>query len=338
MARRKRCKARVDPQLVAGVPTAGSDCGVRTTRRALAWASCDRVRVPVAVLRQRMGKPAGATNPGDWLRAIEHPDTKRQFRQAGLHPPKARLRGVNASTGLIHGSPVRTALNALGNGKMICVAEGYAPWRGTKWQGSFTFGNSYRDDHAVSYVGITGQVGGRESTRYDSLADGRAPGIATGPNVVPWHIVTEAMGVLELSPRDATKDPLGHGLWAGLVIDRAEPLGAHDGGDGGDVDPTPDPTCEDKLAKLQADYDALEADHERLTDAVADAQDTLADVITDLEAASGDVAPKAKAAKAALDLADDGPPVDPAYDVPVESGVDALRDPGAAPETEDDDA
>lgn len=329
---RKRCKAIVDPQLVAGVPTAGEDCGVRTTQRYLLWSSCGRVKVPVAVLRDRMGKPTGPTNPGDWLRAIEHPDTKRQFRKAGLQAPEAKLVGVNPTTHLIHGAPVKTAINALENGRMLLVAESYVPWRGTRYQGSLTFGSSYRDDHAVSYVGIKGEVGGRMSSRFDSLADGRGPGIATGPNVVPWHLVTQAMGQLELSPSNATQDPLGHGLWAGIVGHRADPLGDTGGGGGG----TPDPTCEEKLAKLQADYDKLQADYDTLDQAAAEAQDTLADVITSLQAARDDVQPQVKAAKAALDLATDGAPVDLAYDVPVVSGVDVLRDPGAAPETEVD--
>lgn len=336
---RKRCKARVFPQLVAGVPTAGEDCGVRTTQRALHWASCGKVRVPVSVLRKRMGKPSGPTNPPDWYDAMTHPDTKRQFRQAGLQPPRVGKRGLG-KTGLITGSPVKTAIDALGDGKMICVAESYAPWHDTRWSGSSTFGTSYRDNHAVSYLGITGKPAdtggdGRTSVRYDSLADGRAPGIATGPNVVPWHIVTDAMGDLELSPRNATRDPLGDGQWCGLVVSRALPLDPDNGGGGGPVDPPPPTTCEEQLASLQAQHQALQADYDRLDDAVDAAQVALADIATALEAAQGVKARlQAKAAKAALDLAVDDDPPEVSAAVPVVSGVDVLRAP--ADDVEDD--
>lgn len=324
MATRKRCKARVFPQLVAGVDTAGEDCGVRTTQRAAHWSSCGKVVPTVRQLRARMGKPKGATNPGDWFRALTHPDTVRAFRNAGLQAPEVHLRGVNENTGLIHGSPVKTAIDALQDGKMIAVAESYVPWHGTKWSGSATFGTSYRDNHAVSYVGMTGDVGHRTSVRYDSLADGRRPGIATGPSTVPWSKATDAMGDLELSPHDAEQDPLGRGEWCGLVVERAKPLA--DSG-GGPVDP-PTP-CEQQLADLQARYDELQADYDKLDDAVDQAQIALADIVTDLDTAQGTTPTKVRSAKSALDLAVDGQP-EPVADVAVVPGVDTLR------ETEDE--
>src|SRR4051812_18517175 len=106
-----RCDARVCRQLTA-IPTAGEDCGVRTTQRAIRWASCGKVFVKVATIRARMGKPSGPTNPPDWLAAMEHPDTVREFKRAGLQPPEAHLRGVN-DRGFIVGSPVHTAIEAL---------------------------------------------------------------------------------------------------------------------------------------------------------------------------------------------------------------------------------
>lgn len=318
---RKRCKARVFPQLT-GEATAGEDCGVRTTQRMVHWASCGRVLLPVKVIRHRMGKPTGPTNPGDWLKVLRHPDTVRQFRKAGLQAPRARLRGVGRRTGLIMGSPIKTALDALGDGHMVSVAESYTVWHDTRWSGSEIFGSDYRDDHAASYVGLAGKVGDRVSTRYDSIADGRRPGIATGPSVVPWHLAAEAMAKLELSPRNGTRDPLGAALWAGVVVQRALPLD-----DGGTV--TPPTTCEAKLAKLQADYDALQTDYDLLDDAADDARTALAAIATSLD----DAAATAKAAIDALDAATGATP-ETVEDAPVVSGVAVARAP--ADDEEDD--
>lgn len=235
-----RCAARVCPQLTS-VPTAGEDCGVRTTQRAIRWASCGRVFVTVAVIRQRMGKPSGPTNPPDWLAVLRHPDTVREFGKVGLHAPVAHLRGVTKQ-GFIVGAKVQTAVDALEADELICVAESYAPWHKTKWAGSATFvGN-----HAVSYFGIEGTVGKRTSTRYDSLADGRRPGIARGPDVVPWHIATRAMGKLDLDTSEPRR-PLGNGLWAGMVVERAVAI----------KPPIKSPTCEEQLAEALAELAAL---------------------------------------------------------------------------------
>lgn len=249
------CDPRVCPQLRPGIPTAGEDCGVRTTQRAIRWASCGKVFVKVATIRQRMGKPSGPTNPPDWLAALTHPDTLREFAKAGLQPPDARLRGVS-KRGYIIGSPVQTAIDALNAGELVCVAESYAPWTHSQWSGSDTF----TGNHAVSYFGLSGDVPGRETTRYDSLADGRRAEIVQGPSVVPWHIVVDAMGELDLDSGNARR-PLGHGQWAGMVVKRAVPL----------KPPPAPPTCEQQLAALQAELDALKASEDDDTQPPADA-------------------------------------------------------------------
>ncbi len=238
-----RCDAKICRQLTA-VPTAGEDCGVRTTQRAIRWASCDKVFATVKEIRQWMGKPAGPTNPPDWLTALRHPDLLRRFAKVGLQPPASHLRGVTR-LGFIVGSPIKTALAALEADKLICVAESYLPWHGTKYAGSDTFvGN-----HAVSYFGLEGDTGHRETTRYDSLADGRRPGIAKGPDVVPFHTATKAMGLLDLDSSPTTRRPLGAGLWAGMVVERAEPI----------KQPPVPPTCEQQLADALAELAALQA-------------------------------------------------------------------------------
>lgn len=237
-----RCKPRVCPQLRAGIPTAGEDCGVRTTQRAIRWASCGKVFVTVAKIRDRMGKPSGPTNPPDWLTVMRHPDTVRQFTKVGLKPPKAHLRGVT-KLGFIVGAPVGTAIDALEQDKLICVAENYLPWHNTRWEGS----ESFVGNHAVSYFGIDGDVGNRETTRYDSLADARAPGIAKGPDKVPWNKVRQAMGALDLDTTTARR-PLGQGLWAGMVVDRAEAV----------KPPVKPPTCKELLAEALAELAALQ--------------------------------------------------------------------------------
>lgn len=250
-----RCDARVCPQLRAAIPTAGEDCGVRTTQRAIRWASCDKVFVKVKVIRDRMGKPSGPTNPPDWLTVMRHPDTVREFARVGLQPPAAHLRGVT-KLGFIVGAPVQTALDALAADQMICVAESYAPWHGTKYSGSETFvGN-----HAVSYAGIEGTTGKRTTTRFDSLADGRRRGIVKGPSVVPFSKVSRAMGLLDLDSGPGRR-PLGNGLWAGMVVERAVVI---------KPDPVP-PTCEQQLAALQAQYDALLAGDDDDANTPADA-------------------------------------------------------------------
>jgi hypothetical protein len=238
----KRCDPRVCPQLTA-VPTAGEDCGVRTVQRAIRWASCGKVFIKVGVIRQRMGKPAGPTNPPDWLTVMRHPDTVRAFQRVGLRPPESHLRGVT-KLGFIVGSPVKTAIDALEGGKLICVAESYLPWHGTKYDGSGTF----TGNHAVSYFDFDGDAGdGSTSMRYDSLADGRRPGIAKGPDKVPWSLIEESMGKLDLDTSDARR-PLGAGKWAGMVVERALPLKEK---------PAP-PTCDEQLAELRAQLEALE--------------------------------------------------------------------------------
>ncbi len=238
----RRCEAKVCRQLVKGVPTAGEDCGVRTVQRAARWASCGKVFIKVAVIRQRMGKPKGPTNPPDWLKAMRHPDTLRDFARAGLRPPRTHLRGVT-KLGFIVGSPIKTAIDALEDGKLICVAESYATWHGTEFSGSATF----TGNHAVSYHGLKGDPGERDTTRYDSLADGRGPGIAKGPDTVPFHMASKAMGLLDLDT-SAKRRSLGAGEWAGMVVERAEPF---------KVAPIP-PTCEEKLAEALARIAALE--------------------------------------------------------------------------------
>lgn len=209
------CRATVQPQLVKGIPTAGEDCGVRTFMRAILWSSCGKARFTVAESRQMMNKPTGPANVIDWYRAMQHPKVAAAFRMVGLHPPVAKLRGVNSETGIITGSPVKTALNALEDGDMVCAAESYGPWHGTRFAGSETF----VDNHAISYLGLKGKVGGRRTTRYDSLDDNRRPGIPHGPLTVPFHLVTEAMG--DLTFRSGRK--LGNGLWGGMVVERAKP-------------------------------------------------------------------------------------------------------------------
>ena len=245
-----RCEARICRQLTA-VPTAGEDCGVRTTQRAIRWASCGKVFVKVAVIRDRMGKPSGPTNPPDWLAVMRHPDTVRQFAKVGLKAPVAKLRGVT-KLGFIVGSPVKTALEALEDGKLLCVAESYAPWQGTRFSGSATF----TGNHAVSYHGLEGNVGDRTTTRYDSLADGRALGIAKGPDKVPFGMASKAMGLLDLDT-SAARRPLGAGEWAGMVVERAVAVKSKP------------PTCkeqlEEALALLAARDDADDDDDERWT-------------------------------------------------------------------------
>src|SRR3954468_13659530 len=107
----KRCEPQLCRQLTA-VPTAGEDCGVRATQRAIRWASCGKVFVKVKVIRDRMGKPAGPTNPPDWLTVMRHPGTAPEFHKTGLQPPEAPLRGVTR-LGFIIGTAVRTAISAL---------------------------------------------------------------------------------------------------------------------------------------------------------------------------------------------------------------------------------
>lgn len=286
------CRARVEPQLVKGIPTAGVDCGVRTTMRAIRWSSCGKVRLTVAETRQLMRNSTGPANVIDWYRALEHPKLAARFKTAGLHPLVVRLRGTNSESGIITGSPVKTAIDALEEGHLVCAAESYRPWHGTKFAGSDTFGTGLRDNHAVSYFGIKGTVGHRRTTRFDSLDDGRRAGIPTGPLTVPFHLVTEAMG--ELTFRSGRK--LGHGKWAGVIVERAKPI-AHE-------PPTPPPAddecdCDElrdglgaaaqAIADLRARFDAIDDDAK---DAFADAGAAL-DAITKLLGDNEDIDPDA---------------------------------------------
>lgn len=283
------CRAAVEAQLVKGIKTAGEDCGVRTFMRAIRWASCGKVRFTVAESREMMNKPSGPANVIDWYRAMEHPKVAAAFKKVGLHPPVAKLRGTNAETGIIHGSPVKTAIDALEDGDMVCAAEGYAPWHGTKFAGSETFGTGERDNHAVSYLGLRGVLGRRRTTRYDSLDDNRRPGIPHGPLTVPFHLASEAMG--DLTFRSGRK--LGNGLWGGMVVERAKPLVQ---------DPPPPPPADEcdelrdglgaaaqAIADLRARFDALDEDAK---DALDDAGAAL-DAITKLLGEHEDVDPDA---------------------------------------------
>ncbi len=298
------CRPPVEPQLVKGIPTAGEDCGVRTVMRAIRWSSCKKVAITVAETRQFLGKPTGATNPGDWAKALEHPTLIARFKAAGLQAPVFHLRGVNPTTGIINGSVIATAIAALQAGDLVCVAEGYGPWHGTKFAGSATF----VDNHAVSYLGLKGAVGGnRRTTRYDSLDDGRFAGIPTGPLTVPFHLVVDAMGALTFK----SGRKLGHGLWAGMVVEKAQPL-VH-------TPPPPPPAdCATELAAAQAQVDALTNGLEDARQAITDLHARFAAVDQDAQDADADAA-AALAAIAAL-LGDTPETADPS--ATVVSGTD----------------
>jgi hypothetical protein len=284
------CRPPVEAQLVKGIPTAGEDCGVRTTMRTIRWSSCKKVAVTVAEVRRLMKKPTGATNPLDWRNALEHPAMVAKFMAAGLHAPVVKMRGVNPETGIITGSPVATAINALEDGDLICVAEGYGPWHGTEFAGSDTFGTRPLDNHAVSYLGIKGGVGHRRSTRYDSLDDGRFAGIPTGPLTVPWHLAVDAMGALTFK----SGRHLGHGLWAGMVVERAKPI-AQDHGHQPPPPPPPPDECDcdelrdgleaarQAIADLRARFKAIDADAQDAFDDAGDALKAIDQLVGDTE-------------------------------------------------------
>lgn len=292
------CKPRLVPQL-NGAPTESEDCGVSATRRAINWASCGKVKLGVAETRRRMNKPTGPANVIDWYHAMQHPDTVADFKAAGLEPPVVHLRGCNATTGNLVGSPIQTVITALEAGDLVCAAEGYGPWHGTRYAGSEVFGTKPLDNHAVSYYGITGTVGSRRTTRYDPLDDGRRPGIPDGPITVPFHLAADAMG--DLTFKSLRK--LGRGEWAGMVIERAQPI----------VTPPPPDTC---AAELDAAYQALEAARQAIADLrvalgtiehdAQTADDDAAAAITAIDALLGNTDPKNPAATVSAGVAAEG--------------------------------
>jgi hypothetical protein len=314
------CEApRVVPQLTK-VPTAGSDCGVSTTRRAVRWASCGKVRWNAKECRERMGVPAGPTNPDDWRKALEHPATVKEFRKAGFAAPVVRMRGVTAQ-GLVMGSPISTFVAALEAGRLVCAAESYSVWHGTRWQASDTF----TGNHAVSYAKLIDKPGpgGRGSIRYDSLADHRRRGIPRGPMTAPLRLVTDALGSLTIHHSDGTESPLGQGRWAGLTVDRAKRLDAPDKPDKPDDMPD-DTTCEDQLAALQVRYDALQDAAQAALLALNDLRALVAELAQDTHDALADVDDTTDA------LADALADADPASDAKADATAGVT--PEAAPE------
>lgn len=297
-------RPKLYPQLT-GVPTQGEDCGVSTTRRGYNFASNGKLSLSVAETRRRMGKKTGPTNPPDWAGVLSHPDTVAEFKKVGLQPPVVHLRGVNAQ-GFIVGAPIVTAIRALESGDLVCVAEGYLPWHNHP---RFAGDKNFTDDHAVSYLGIKGIVGRRRTTRYDSLDDGRAPGIPTGPLTVPFNLAADAMAALIIHHSDGRPPSLlGDGQWAGMVVEPGKPIVV--------TPPPPPDDCGTKLA------DAL--------DVLATARQAIADLQVQLQAISGqtsDAEQDAADAAAAIDtLLGNTDPKDaaarPTAGVVVQGGVD----------------
>ncbi len=90
--------------------------------------------------------------------------------------------------------------------------------------------------------------------------------------MVPWHSVTKAMGLLDLDASPTVRRALGVGLWAGMVVKRAEAL---------HPEPVP-PTCEEQLADALAQLAALQEGDDDDAEGTGDAP-----VVEGVKAAAG---------------------------------------------------
>ena len=220
---------RLFPQLSDGAPTADADCGVSALRRAVAWASGDRLIWSPQLARHRMGKPTGPTNISDQMAAFRHPDTVAEFRHLGLQPPVIECIDAGSGTGLGAGDGERAA-RALQAGLLVNVQESYGVIR--REMPSIAASATFDGNHSVSYcgfrmVGLTVHVDAgkvRYSQRYDSIADGRRPGIPKGPTWVPLWVALNAAAGLLFNEGRANEHPAGTGKLQGLIVHPALPI------------------------------------------------------------------------------------------------------------------
>jgi hypothetical protein len=222
------CKPpRIHTQLDNGEPTAAWDCGVEGIIRSLDFASCGRIQLDEKVARVRAGKPGKVpTNPADWKRAIEHPDTARQFKAIGLHAPRAQL---------LDGADVAIAEQGLRDDKMLTAAA----WYGTinTLQPNKSASLTFSDNHAIGFLELRTNPSGRQLTvEYDPLADGRKRAVAghlveypDGPQTFPWTVAVAAFGNVRVRTRDAngtitSQHRLGNRRVLGILVKRSEPM------------------------------------------------------------------------------------------------------------------
>jgi hypothetical protein len=279
-------------QLDNGFLTAAYDCGVEGTIRSLDFASCGRVILKEPLVRKLMSFPGHdltgkvATNPRDWVRAIRSDYVAARFKAVGLERPRVRL---------LDGVSIAEAHNDLNKGRLVTAAVWYGTLnrRAPRKSGSSTF----NDNHAVSALvrNPDKEAGDSGLKLYDPLHDGRivdSHRYPVGPVVLPWAVFRKMCGDVRVRTRNAqgqvvSERRLGWGLFLGITIARAKPLGGGGNGDGTDPGPTPTPeTPEQVIARLTQELEKERAAHKTnlqfLLESVEDLNDTFTEKIDDL--------------------------------------------------------
>ena len=200
---------RHQPQLT-GAPTAAVDCGVRATEMVIDWAT-HGVKVPgVKVLRERMGKPKGPTNPTDWQRAVASYDTPAELGGKYESIPSVALKGV----------PSANVEAALADHQAVILAVDYGVMR--RLLPHKTGSRSFAGYHGILFTALArGTV-----TDWDSLLDGRYQGCPNGPVRASWAKVVkaaEAVGHNELGHAGVYALAVGRAVRVGEGVDLPEP-------------------------------------------------------------------------------------------------------------------
>jgi len=164
-----------------GTPTAGADCGVRSTSMAIDFATKGKTVPTVTALRSRMGVKAGSTTTADQQRGAQSYNTPEET--GGRKPIK-----FNRHVGV----PFSTFVPALKNGSVAVVLSLSYKVVNNKKPG-LSGDPNFMGSHSVMFLGSRQTAsGGTEVKAWDSLYDGRRASIPKGPQWWPLWLVEDA--------------------------------------------------------------------------------------------------------------------------------------------------
>ena len=182
-----------------GTPTAGEDCGVRSTSMAIDFATKGKTVPTMTALRTRMGVKTGATNTAQQKQGAESYNTSAET--GGRKPIKA-TRYV--------GAPWSVFVGPLKNGNVAVVLSlSYKVINNKK--PNLSGDKAFMGNHSVMFLGSRQTANGvTEVLSYDSLYDGRRTGIPKGPQWWPLWLLEDACNEFA--------KPAGPGKATGLII------------------------------------------------------------------------------------------------------------------------
>lgn len=191
---------KFQPQLVAGVPTGGDDCVVRSAQMGIDYATSGSLIIKVADFRKRAGKQTGGLNTAQLEQGVESYDTPTETN---------RYRDLRCKR-FVEGEWTEIT-DFIRQGEYVCAWINYG-WLNRQYP-ELSGDPKFTGTHCIGVLGYRFKDGQHQARIWDPLCDGRREGIWRGPRWWKQWVLKQACA--------ATEDV---GEFRGAIIRTSSPL------------------------------------------------------------------------------------------------------------------